>query len=204
MPISCICCSTGTSPTSARNLQYINITWINHSSTKSKSVIGAPHTGIGTDLLSSTNSTVPIVMSRKTCPTITKFFDENARASIAVKHKARSKNVIFSTDHVGACTARQHLLSFLINLCNAKPRKERQDILIVYWTLYNSEHYTTVKRDTIRVELRWKTLNMEFVAVILHQKKCPYINTGWQCSHQDSFSSWYFFWGAPFHLCIQG
>uniref|UniRef100_A0A0A9DDW1 Uncharacterized protein n=1 Tax=Arundo donax TaxID=35708 RepID=A0A0A9DDW1_ARUDO len=76
MPISCICCSTGTSPTSARNL------------------------------LRSTNSTVPIVKSRRTCPTITKFLDDNASESIAVKQKASSKNVTLSTNHVGAYTSR--------------------------------------------------------------------------------------------------
>lgn len=47
---------------------------------------------------------MPIVTSRRTCPTITKFFDENARESIAVKQKASSKNVILSTNHVGALT----------------------------------------------------------------------------------------------------
>jgi hypothetical protein len=83
-----------------------------------------------TNLLSRTNSTVPIVTSRRTCPTITKFFDENARASIAVKQNAKSKNVIFSTNHVGACTARYHQLSFLDNLYDAKPDKERQDKLV--------------------------------------------------------------------------
>jgi hypothetical protein len=44
--------------------------------------------------------------------------DENASASIAVKHKARSKNVILSTNHVGAYIAK--VASILINMCNAK------------------------------------------------------------------------------------
>jgi hypothetical protein len=58
------------------------------------------------DLLRSTNSTVPIVTSRRTCPIITKFFDVNARESIAVKQMASSKNVTLSTNQVGAYTIR--------------------------------------------------------------------------------------------------
>lgn len=58
------------------------------------------------DLLRSTNNTVPMVTSKRTCPTITKSLEKNARESIAVKQKASSKNVILSTNHVGAYTIR--------------------------------------------------------------------------------------------------
>lgn len=55
-----------------------------------------------TNLLRSTNSTVPMVTSKRTCAIIMKSLEKNARESIAVKQKASSKNVILSTNHVGA------------------------------------------------------------------------------------------------------
>lgn len=45
--------------------------------------------------------TSPMVTSKRTWPTIMKSLDENAKASMAVRHNPSSKKVILTTNHVG-------------------------------------------------------------------------------------------------------